>query len=265
LLLVQICAFALTHTARWMDGLGFCAALGMALGLLTLVAKLLMALVRIACPPAWSYVWRQGFANLSRPQNQTLVLIVALGLGTCLLMTLYLTQRTLLRQMSLADAARQPNLILFDIQSDQRDDVAALVRSYGLTIQQQIPLVTMRLVAVKGRNVVELRADKSGKVPEWALLWEYRATYREHLRDTETLVAGIWLGRIEGLDAAVPISLEEDIAHTLDVGLGDALVFDVQGVPITTTVGSLRRVAWQQLQPNFFVNWLQVLVITLTP
>jgi len=253
LLVSTICVFALTHTARWMDGLGFCAALGIAFGLLTLVAKLLMALVRSACPPAWPYVWRQGLANLYRPQNQTLVLVVALGLGTCLLMTLYFTQRTLLRQMSHADAAGQPNLILFDIQSDQRDDVAALVRSYGLTVQQQIPLVTMRLVTIKGRNVVELRADKSGKVPEWALLWEYRATYREHLRDTETLIAGVWQGRIEHLDAAVPISLEEDIAHTLDVSLGDALVFDVQGVPITTTVGSLRRVAWQRVQPNFFV------------
>jgi putative ABC transport system permease protein len=111
----------------------------------------------------------------------------------------------------------------------------------------------MRLVTIKGRNVVELRAEQSGKVPEWALLWEYRATYREHLRDTETLIAGVWQGRIEHLDAAVPISLEEDIAHTLDVGLGDALVFDVQGVSITTTVGSLRRVAWQRVQPNFFV------------
>jgi putative ABC transport system permease protein len=66
-------------------------------------------------------------------------------------------------------------------------------------------------------------------------------------------VAGAWQGRIEGLDAAVPISLEEDIARTLDVGLGDALVFDVQGVPLTTTVGSLRRVAWQRVQPNVFV------------
>jgi putative ABC transport system permease protein len=49
------------------------------------------------------------------------------------------------------------------------------------------------------------------------------------------------------------VSLEEDIARSLDVGLGDALVFDVQGVPIVTTVGSLRRVDWQRVQPNVFV------------
>jgi putative ABC transport system permease protein len=111
----------------------------------------------------------------------------------------------------------------------------------------------MRLVSIKERSTVELRDEKHNKIPEWALLWEYRATYREHLLDTETLIAGAWQGRIEPADAAVPVSLEEDIAHTLDVGLGDALVFDVQGVPVTTSVGSLRRVDWQRVQPNVFV------------
>jgi len=116
-----------------------------------------------------------------------------------------------------------------------------------------VPLVTMRLVSIKGRSTAELHAEKRDKIPEWALLWEYRATYREHLLDTETLIAGTWQSRVEHPDAAVPVSLEEDIARTLDVGLGDALASDVQGVPITTIVGSLRRVDWQRMQPNVFV------------
>src|SRR5262249_12014070 len=99
----------------------------------------------------------------------------------------------------------------------------------------------------------ELRADKHDKLAEWALLWEYRATYRDHLLDTETLVAGTWQSRVEHPDGAVPVSLEADLARTLDVGLGDVLVFDVQGVPITTSVASLRRVDWQRVQPNVFV------------
>jgi len=253
LLVGSICAFALSHTERWTYGVAFCAALGAAFGLLTALAKLLMRLVRNLSLKAWPYVWRQGLANLHRPQNQTLVLVLALGLGTFLLTTLYLTQQTLLHHVSLANAGGQPNLILFDIQSDQRDDVVALVHSYGLSVLQQVPFVTMRLVSIKERSTVELRDEKHNKIPEWALLWEYRATYREHLLDTETLIAGAWQGRIEPPDAAVPVSLEEDIAHTLDVGLGDALVFDVQGVPVTTIVGSLRRVDWQRVQPNVFV------------
>jgi putative ABC transport system permease protein len=202
---------------------------------------------------AWPYAWRQGLANLHRPQNQTLVLVLALGLGTFLLMTLYLTQQTLLRHVSLADAAGQPNLVLFDIQSDQRHDVATLVRSYGLSVQQEVPLVTMRLVSIKGKSTAELRAETYDKSAERALLWEYRATYREHLLDTETLVAGTWRSRVAHPNAAVPVSLEEDLAHTLAVGLGAVLVFDVQGVPITTSVASLRRVDWQRVQPNVLV------------
>jgi putative ABC transport system permease protein len=162
-----------------------------------------------------------------------------------------LTQQTLLRHVALTDAAGQPNLILFDIQSDQRHDVTTLVHSYGLSVLQQVPFVTMRLASIKGRSTVELRAEQY--IPEWALLWEYRATYREHLLDTETLSAGTWQSRVAHPDAAVPVSLEEEIARTLNVGLGDALVFDVQGVPVSTVVGSLRRVDWQRVQPNVFV------------
>jgi putative ABC transport system permease protein len=253
LLVGSIGAFAFIHTERWTHGVGFCAALGVAFGLLTVLAKLLMRLVSTLYINAWPYVWRQGLANLRRPQNQTLVLVLALGLGTFLLMTLYLTQRTLLRHVALADAAGQPNLILFDIQSDQRDDVAILARSYGLSVLQQVPFVTMRLVSIKGRSTAELHAEKHNKIPEWALLWEYRATYREHLLETERLIAGAWQSRSERPGVAVPISLEEDIARTLDVGLGDTLVFDVQGVLLSTMVGSRRRVDWQRMQPNVFV------------
>jgi len=253
LLVGSIGAFAFIHTDRWTYGAGFCAALGVAFGTLTVVAKLLMRLVRTFYINAWPYVWRQGLANLYRPQNQTLVLVLSLGLGTFLLTTLYLTQQTLLRHVALADAAGQPNLILFDIQSDQRDDVTALVHSYGLSVLQQVPFVTMRLVSIKGRSTVELRAEKHNTIPEWALLWEYRATYREYLLDTETLSAGTWHNRVAHPDAAVPVSLEEEIARTLDVGLGDALVFDVPGVPVISVVGCLRRIDWQRMQPNVFV------------
>jgi putative ABC transport system permease protein len=253
LIVLSICAFAFTHTERLRYGLGFCLALGVAFVLLAAVAKLLMVLVRVYCPDSWPYVWRQGLANLYRPHNQTLVLLLALGLGTFLLASLYLSQQMLLRQAMLAGQADQPNLVLFDIQSDQREGVANLVRSFALPVLQQAPLVTMRLASIKGRSVEDLRNDTGNKIPPWALQWEYRATYREHLIGTETVIAGTWQGVVDHAASAIPVSLEEEIAHTLGVTLGDELVFDVQGVPVTTTVGSIRKVDWQRVQPNFFV------------
>jgi putative ABC transport system permease protein len=58
---------------------------------------------------------------------------------------------------------------------------------------------------------------------------------------------------MEGNDGPIPVSVETGIAKTLEVGLGDELVFDVQGVPLTTKIASLREVDWRRLQPNFFV------------
>ena len=248
--------FALLNTARWNHGLSFVAGLGLAGGLLAGMAQLIMVGVRAYFPDSWPYVWRQGLANLYRPNNQTRVLILALGLGTLLLVVLYLSQHMLLSQVALAGSANQPNLLVFDIQTDQRQAVEELVRSFELAVLEQAPIVTMRLTTINGRKVTDIRDQN--QTAEWALLREYRATYRDHLIDTETLVEGAWQGTVAVDEAAptngvIPISLEVEIAKTLEVTLGDELVFDVQGVPVTTTVGSLRKVNWQRVRTNFFV------------
>ena len=209
LLVGSIGAFAFIHTERWTYGAGFCAALGVAFGILTVAAKLLMWLVRRFSIHAWPYVWRQGLANLYRPQNQTLMLVLALGFGTFLLTTLSLTQQTLLRHVALTDASGQPNLILFDIQSDQRHDVTTLVHSDGLSALAAGPFRDHAPDVHQGaKHCLDLRAEKH--IPEWALLWEYRATYREHLLDTETLNAGIWHSRVANPDELSPCHLRKN-------------------------------------------------------
>lgn len=261
-LVVGLSVFAVLHTPHWTQALGFVVGVGLAGGLLAGVARLIMLGVRRYVPGSWAYVWRQGLANLYRPNNQTPVLILVLGLGTSLLVVLYLSQHMLLSQVALAGSERQPNLVMFDIQTDQREDVVELVRSFGLPILEQAPIVTMRLSRVRGRPVAEFRSDPGYEAAEWAFVHEYRASYRAHLTETETLVEGVWQGQVGPGDAlpplgtangAVPISLEVEIAQTLGVALGDELVFDVQGVPIVTTVASLRQVNWQRVRTNFFV------------
>lgn len=253
LLVLYIAGFAILQTARWTHALIFCAVLLAALVFLIAVGKLLMTVARAALPASWSYPWRQGMANLFRPHNQTLVLILTLGAGTFLLLTLLLVQQSLLRQVTHINETNQSNLVLFDIQSDQREAVTTLVRAARLPVLQEVPLVTMHLTEVNGKNIVALRNNPDKPIPDWALQREYRSTYRAHLIDSETLVAGTWYETAGGPPAAIPISLEEELARTLHVTLGDALVFDVQGVPLTTTVQSLRKVDWNRMQPNFFV------------
>jgi len=253
LIAVGTVAFALAQTEHWYHGLGFAAALGLAFGLLTGVAKLVITLVRKYFPNSWSYVWRQGLANLYRPNNQTLMLMLSLGLGTFLIMTLHLSQTMLLERVSLAGGEDQPNLVLFEIQEDQRQGLVELIKTFQLRVFQETPVVTMRLVSVKGRSVEEIRNDPDSGIPNWAIRRQYRSTYRDHLVDTETIVTGSWHGHLKQTTGAVPISVEKGIAEDLQVTLGDELVFDIYGVPLTTTVDSIREVNWQRFQPNFFM------------
>ena len=249
-----VTAFAISQAETWKRGLLFAAALGVAIAIFTGVAKLIMIGVRKWFPHRASFVWRQGLANLYRPDNRTLLLTLSLGLGTFLLLNLYLTREVLLTQFRSIDRGDRPNIFLFDIQSDQKEAVAALVRSLQFPIIQEAPIVTMRLTEIKGRKSADILADPQHKIPDWELEREYRSTYREDLTDTEKITDGHWIGRVDYHPGdVVPISLDREIAKDFGAKIGDELVFDVQGVPIKTKIASLREVDWKKFQTNFFV------------
>jgi putative ABC transport system permease protein len=253
LLMAVVVLFALAHTQRWQEGLGFAGGLIAAFGLLGLVARVAIFLARRLRLARWPFVIRQGLASVHRPNNRTLLLILSLGLGTFLLLTLQLTQSTLLHELVPDRDSSRANAILFDIQPDQREGVAALVRSQGLPVLDEAPIVTMRLKSIRDRPVESLLADRASKAPRWALRREFRCTYTTRLRPSETLVAGEWIGEVPPEAEPVPISMEDGIAEELGVNVGDALVWDIQGVPLRTQIASLREVDWRQVQPNFFV------------
>ncbi len=247
-----ILGFALTQGRDWRVGLGFAGGLAVVFGLLAATAQGLVVATRRFAPATLPFTVRQGLANLHRPNNRTLLLLLSLGLGTFLMMSLYLVQQTLLTQLLSSDRKDQPNAILFDIQPDQREGVSQLVRSLKLPVLDEAPIVTMRLTTLKGRTVESILTDTNSGIPNWTLRREYRCTYGERLRDSEQLIAGTWPVATNGTDV-VPISVEDGIAKELQIGLGDEVTWDIQGVPIKTRVASLRAVDWRRVQPNFFV------------
>jgi putative ABC transport system permease protein len=120
----------------------------------------------------------------------------------------------------------------------------------------------MRLASVKGVPVDQILSNRANGTPDWPLKREYRSTWRSRLNDSERVQAGTFVGSVTETpdtlrksrddEPAYPVSLEEGIAKTLGVGLGDELVWDIQGVPMSTYVASLREVDWRQVRPNFF-------------
>ena len=254
LMAIGVTVFSISQSESWKRGVLFAAALGLAIGIFAGVAKLLMIGVRKWFPHRASFVLRQGLANLYRPDNRTLLLTLSLGLGTFLLLSLYLTRDVLLSQFRSIDRGDRPNIFLFDIQPDQKEPVATLVRSLGFPIIQEAPIVAMRLDKIKGRKTSDILADPQHKIPDWELEREYRSTYREQLSETEKMTNGHWIGRVDYHPGdVVPISLDKEIAKDFVAKIGDELVFDVQGVAIKTKIASLREVDWKRFQTNFFV------------
>ena len=249
-----VLGFAVLQTGHWVSGLAFTLMMALSFGTLAAVAALVAWAARRFVPRRpLSYVWRQGLANLHRPNNRTVLLLLSLGLGTFLLLTLVLTRETLLRKVLGVGGGERPNLMFFDVQDDQAARLAVILRDNHAPVLASAPLVTMKLAALKGRPVEELLKDGKAAVPAWALRREYRSSYRGELADTEKITAGKFIGRVAPGERRVPVSVEESLAKDLQLALGDEMTFDVQGVPMTVYIASLRQVEFQRMQPNFFI------------
>lgn len=243
--------FSLAQTKEWKHGLGFAGGLAGALLVLFLVARGIVWSVRRMNWTGLPFVWRQGLASLHRPNNRTLLLMVSLGLGTFLMLTLYLVQFSLVRELTPENQTDKPNAVLFDIQADQQEGVLRILKELNLPVLDVSPVVTMRIQSVKGRPTRELLRDFRGR--HWVLRREYRSTYRSELTDAEKVIAGEWIDRATPGEERIPVSIEESIVRDLDLSLGDEVVFDVQGIPIKTRLASVRKVEWRRVQANFFV------------
>ncbi|WP_439882926.1 ABC transporter permease [Pontibacter sp. MBLB2868] len=253
LILAFILIFSYFQLGTWLRALAFTGGVLVAFVILALIARLMMWIVKKFFPVRWGYVWRQSLANLYRPNNQTLLLTVSIGLGTALIATLFLMQRILLSEVAFAGSENQPNLVLFDIQSSQKEAVTDFTKAQGLPILQSVPVVTMRLEEINGLTAADVRKDTTLGIPDWTFTREYRVTYRDSLIDTEKSVAGEWQGVVTDTNKPVPISIEEKYAERLKVEVGDTLIFNVQGAMVPTVVANLREVEWNRVQTNFLV------------
>ena len=206
------------------------------------MARLLMWLVRKFFPSSWSYLWRQGFANLYRPNNQTLILVVAIGLGTSFICTLYFVQNLLINRITISASGNQANMVLFDIQSAQKEKIAALTRQFKLPVIQEVPIVTMRIEEINGLTAADVKQDTSSRIPSRAFEGELRVTYRDSLTASEKITGGTWTTNIVKGNDPVYISMEGNYATRIRVRVGDSILFNVQGALIPAIVGSLREV-----------------------
>ncbi|MDP5229864.1 MAG: ABC transporter permease [Cellulophaga sp.] len=232
--------------------LGFVAGTLMTFAILAAIATGCMKLIKKYFPKRFGYTTRQSLLNLFRPNNQTVVLVVAIGLGTFLISTLYFTKDILLAKTEIGQTAENANMIILDVQTEQREAIENQLKTSKLPILSSIPIVTMRVHKIRDRLVNDIRQDSVREMGGWILRHEFRTTYRDTLGASEEILEGKWTPTLQKGEPVV-ISISDNVARDSKLAVGDAIVFNVQGVLLETTIGSVRSVDWSNLQPNFTI------------
>jgi putative ABC transport system permease protein len=229
-------------------GAFFLAGLAATAGVLYLAALLLILVVRRA-RHIRSFALRQAVNSLYRPGNQTRVIVLAVGLGAFLVLTVQALQSNLLEEFDLTRRGQIPNMFLIDIQKDQEQGVAELIEEATGVRPQLIPTVRMRIYAIDGREVdLEQREQRRER---GMLGREYVVTYRPQLESNETIVDGkFW----EATPSSEPeVSIEEGMRGLSGLDLGGTITFDILGRKINARVTSIRRVDWRNSRTGFLV------------
>ncbi len=242
-----VLAFSILQAPNALVGIGYVAGLIAVFGLLILSSKGVLSAARYLTKKTSRYTIKQSVANLQRPNNQTSIMMLAIGFGTFLIAAMFFIQNNLLNQIEVSDQGDRPNTILFDIQADQIEGVNELLADEGYPTVESVPMISMRIDAINGVNIVDMPDDETN----WAHKRDYRSTYRSYLTEAETVLSGEFTG-VHSVEGLAPVSMEEGLISELNINLGDTITFDVQGVPVETRVTSIREVDWQRVQTNFF-------------
>jgi len=213
---------------------------------LRLVATLVMAVAR-RLPRPRSTPLRLAIANISRPGALTPSVVLSLGLGLCLLVTLIQIDGNLHRQFAAGLPEKAPSFFFLDIPSADADRFDSVVRAEAPRSRlERVPMLRGRIVAANGINAEDI---KPGEGSAWVLRGDRGVTYATTLPQGSRVVAGDWWAADYAGEPL--ISLESKTAADLNLKVGDTLTVNVLGRNITARIANLRAVDWQNLGINF--------------
>ncbi len=215
---------------------------------LTLATVAVLALIRRSRRRA-SGVWRFGMANLTRRSRGNIVQVVAFGLGMLALLLLGVVRVDLLADWQASLPADAPNRFIINIQPDQVKPIAAFFKGNGFNGTSLFPMVRGRLTAINDKPVSP--ENYSDEQARRLVEREFNLSWAGELQADNSIVAGHWWRA--GGDGRDVLSVEEGLAKTLGIALGDTLTYQIGGETFTARVANLRKVAWDSFHVNFFV------------
>lgn len=190
---------------------------------------------------------RLGLTNLHRPGASTIPVIIAMGLGLTVLVTLLLVERNFQQQLATTIPKNAPTYFFMDIQKDQLDGfLTSLQKTDGVSNIETVPMVRGRITHINRAS-----ADES-KIPEearWALRSDRGLTYAAKQPKSSDIVAGTWWP--ENYQGKPLISFDAKLADEMGLDIGDTITFNILGQPIEATIANLRNIDYRTMQINF--------------
>lgn len=220
-------------------------------GMLAVLYAAGFVLVRIAgrLRGAVGVAWRYGVANLARRGRESVVQVVAFGLGLMVLLLLAVVRGDLLEDWRASLSPDTPNFFMINIPDADTGAFAAFIEGRGLPAPRLFPMIRARMTGINGRPMDEV-VPESDRGREWAER-EQNLSWAETLQVDNRIVEGRWW--TEADRGRHYVSVASEYREDLGLKLGDRLTFDVAGETIEAEVLSFREVEWDTFRPNFFL------------
>ncbi|AIJ48705.1 ABC transporter permease [Comamonas testosteroni TK102] len=222
---------------------GFAVAVLLFAGLAWLAVKLLRQVVNESTAPRWLVM---ATRQVSAKPVYAVVQVSSLAVGLLALVLLVLLRTDLIASWRKATPANAPDRFVINVQPDQAQDFQAALKKAGVRSYDWYPMIRGRLIAVNGKAVSseDYEEDRAKRLVDR----EFNISTAETMPDHNQIVGGRWQAGEQGA-----ISMEEGIAKTLGLELGDTLRFDIGGEQSEARITSLRKVDWSSMRANFFV------------
>ena len=217
--------------------------------ILNSVGALLIRLVAPLESSSW-FPLRHAVMCLTRPGNQTRVILLAVGLGSFFIIGVRALQSNLLAELDFEQRSGDYDMVLLDIQEDQLKPVNDFLLGHIEKPTTMIPVTRARVVGVSGQEInLEDLEDVRG---QGSLGRDYVVTYRGHLEENETVVEGrFWSDK--DLSHESEVSIEESLHERFNINIGDLIRFDISSRVINARVTSIRRVNWSDVRNGGFM------------
>lgn len=197
-------------------------------------------------------VWRLALAGMQRRGQQNSLQILVFGLAIMLLLILYLLRTALIAEWQAQIPPQAPNHFAINISPQDVAPIQSLFAEQGIASQPLYPMIRGRITSVNGESTTarDARYGRYGDgIPRTSAT--RNLTWAQALPPDNRVIAGSWWSPAYAGEPQV--SLEQDLAEHNRLKLGDTLVFDIEGRQVAATVSSIRTVAWDNMQPNFYI------------